>query len=264
MKTRSMRRVLALAAGLGLACGGARGAAPEQAFSLDPATNTAVVPVTRLEKDSYDWWQRHEAELAEGRKLDPEIVLIGDSITHFWAGPPQGNHANGPAAWKATFGERRVLNLGFGWDRTQNVLWRLDHGEFDGLHPKTVVLHIGTNNFTPTPHARANTPQEVYEGILAIIERVRAQSPQSRIVVMGVMPRYEKPDNPGRARIAALNALLEKGLAGKEGITYLDIGAQLLQPDGTLSREIMGDFTHPTDKGYAIWGRALLAAGVAR
>ena len=87
------------------------------------------------------------------------------------------------------FGATQTLNLGFGWDRTQNVLWRLAHGEFEGLHPKTVVINIGTNNLTGTANARANTPAEVVQGILAIHEQVRAQSPQSRIIVMGVFPR---------------------------------------------------------------------------
>ncbi|MGA2616040.1 MAG: hypothetical protein ABSF26_00440 [Thermoguttaceae bacterium] len=69
--------------------------------------------------------------------------MIGDSITHFWAGVPQGPGQNGPQSWKALFSGRRVLNLGFGWDRTQNVLWRLEHAEFDGLHPRCVVAVKG-------------------------------------------------------------------------------------------------------------------------
>ena len=70
-----------------------------------------------------------------------------------------------------------MLNLGFGWDRTQNVLWRLDHGELDGLHPRIVVIHIGTNNTSQTEHARQNTPAEIVEGIAAICGRVRAKTP---------------------------------------------------------------------------------------
>src|SRR5690606_29118034 len=105
-------------------------------------SNTAIVPVPKLEEDSYNWWDRHAEVLRIKDTIDPEIVLIGNSITHFWGGLPQIRSKdgklrkpNGPKAWDALFHDRRVLNLGFGWDRTQNVLWRLDRGELDGIHP---------------------------------------------------------------------------------------------------------------------------------
>ena len=162
--------------------------------------NTATVPVPKLENDSYDWYARHAAVLGAKDKIDPEIVLIGDSITHFWGGEPQARQANGPKAWASVFAPYRVLNLGFGWDRTQNVLWRLDRGELDGLHPRTVIIHIGTNNTSQTAHARQNTPAEIVAGIAAICGRVHSKVPGVRIILMQVMPREEKPDHPRRAR----------------------------------------------------------------
>jgi lysophospholipase L1-like esterase len=219
-------------------------------------TNTALEPTPKLEEDAYDWWQRHRDVLDVKAQFAPEVVLIGDSITHFWGGPPASDLVNGARAWEETFRQCPVLNLGFGWDRTQNVLWRLDHGEFDGLQPRTVVLNIGTNNFTATANARANSPEEVVEAIIAICTRVRCRSAQSRIIVMGVFPRWQHPNDPGRRPIEQLNALLEKELAQSD-VTFLDIGAQLLEPDGTISPETMSDFCHPTEKGYSIWGSAL-------
>lgn len=225
-------------------------------------TNSALVPVTWLERDSYNWEERHAQVLETQKTLDPEIVLIGDSITHFWAGPPISRQQNGPKAWAETFGNHRVMNMGFGWDRTQNVLWRLDHGEMDGTHPKTIVLNIGSNNFTQTRNARENTPAEVAEAIAAILDRIHQKSPESRIIVMGVLPRGFEAVGHYRTRITALNELLAKQLAGKPWISFLDISAQLVTADGTISRDIMFDATHPTEAGYAIWGKALLAAGV--
>ncbi len=181
-------------------------------------TNNAIVPVTWLERDSYNWDERHQQVLEVQKTLDPEIVLIGDSITHFWAGPPISNQQHGPKAWADTFGDHRVLNLGFGWDRTQNVPWRLDHGEMDGTHPKKVVINIGTNNFSRTRHARDNTPAEVAEAIEEIIERVQKKSPASQIIVMGVFPRGFDAENPYRAKITALNALLARQLAGRRSL----------------------------------------------
>jgi len=226
------------------------------ATAADAPENNAVVPVPKLENDCYDWWARHQEVLRIKDRLNPEIVLIGDSITHFWGGEPEGPVKNGPKAWDDVFGRRKVLNLGFGWDRTQNVLWRLDNGEFDGLKPTYVVLNIGTNNFSGTRNARANTPDEVAEGIRAICDRIGAKSPRTRIVLMGVFPRGASPQDGYRPKIAALNDRLA-AFAREKGLIFLDLGAKMLGPDGTLSREIMKDFVHPTEKGYALWAAAL-------
>ena len=127
-----------------------------------------------------------------------------------------------------------------------------------------MVINIGTNNLTGTANARANTPAEVVQGILAIHEQVRAQSPQSRIIVMGVFPRGFAAQTPLRAAIAEVNRLLAPALAAKDNTTFLDIGAQFLEPDGTLPKTLMSDGTHPSEEGYKIWAKALLAAGVGR
>lgn len=228
----------------------------DQPLAMAVPTNSALVPVPKLEEDSYDWYARHAEVLRIKHRLNPEVVLIGDSITHFWGGEPKAAQANGPVSWQAAFGGYRALNLGFGWDRIQNVLWRLDHGELDGLHPRVIVLHIGTNNTSDTDHARKNTPAEITEGIGAILRRLRAKTPEARIVLMRVFPREERPDHPRRHQIEGINQLLG-GFARLPGVTVLDIGPKLLQPDGTISPDIMRDFCHPTEKGYQIWGSAL-------
>lgn len=218
--------------------------------------NNALAPAPKLENDCYDWWARHKEVLKVKDAINPEIALIGDSITHFWGGDPPGPRKNGPKAWDDVFSGKRVLNLGFGWDRTQNVLWRLDNGEFDGLRPRYVILNIGTNNFSGTANARENTPAEVAEGIKAIYARLNAKSPGSKIILMGVFPRGASPKDGFRPKIAALNQLLA-AFAKEKGLAFLDLGAKMLGSDGALPREIMGDAVHPTEKGYALWAAAL-------
>jgi len=233
--------------------------------SLDTAivSNTAIVPVPKLEEDSYNWWDRHAAALRIKDSIDPGIVLIGNSITHFWGGEPQLKYAdgkprdpNGPKSWDALFGKHRVLNLGFGWDRTQNVLWRLDHGELDGLHPRIVVIDIGTNNTSQTPHARMNTAAEIVEGISAVCLRVRSKIPGAEIVLMAVFPREEKASHPRRILINEINRLLE-AFAATHHISLVNIGPKLLAADGSYLPGMTTDFCHPTDKGYQVWADAL-------
>ena len=224
--------------------------------------NTALIPVSRLEQDLYDWFARHHAELDLQKRIRPDVVMIGDSITHFWSGPPEATVQNGPAAWQNAFKGMSVLNIGFGWDRTQNVLWRLRQGEFDGLHPRWVVIEIGTNNLTGTSQARASTPEEIAEAISVICDEVHRRSPESHMIVMGIFPRGANADDPLRAPIAQTNQLLARRLAQNPSITFLDIGKKFLAADGTLPASLMPDGTHPSEEGYRIWAEALVEAGI--
>jgi lysophospholipase L1-like esterase len=221
-------------------------------------SNSTFIPVPKLEDDCYDWYARHEAVLRIARKINPEIVLIGDSITHFWGGEPnEPARLRGPLAWQRAFGPYRTLNMGFGWDRIQNVLWRLDHGEFDGLSPRLVILNIGTNNLTGTQNARENTTDEIVEGIGEVVRRLRSFVPAVRIIQMGILPRGQLADDPFRPCIAEINRQLSQ-TAKQRNVEFLDIGPKMFSSDGSIPVEIMDDFTHPTEKGYQIWADALV------
>lgn len=235
----------------------------DKSLDTDIPANTAIIPVSKLENDSYNWFDRHAEVLRIKDSINPQIVLIGNSITHFWGGEPKLIYAdgkprkpNGPNSWAGLFGQYRVLNLGFGWDRTQNVLWRLDNGEVDGLHPQTVVINIGTNNTSQTNNARMNTAPEIVEGIRAVCLRVRSKLPGAKIILMAVFPREQSPDNPRRILINQIDGLLEQ-FAKEQHLIYVDISSGLLAADGTFLPGMMLDFTHPTDKGYQVWADAL-------
>jgi lysophospholipase L1-like esterase len=222
------------------------------------SVNTAVIPMGKLERDSYGWEERHEAVMKVKAEINPEIVLIGDSITHFWGGQPDGGKLGnrGSETWAQLFGNRPALNLGFGWDRTQNVLKRIELGELDGLKPKAIVIHIGTNNLAQTDNCRANTPMEITQGIGAIITQAQTKCPSAKILLMGIFPRGQKADDPKRAVLKEINRLLEP-MAKSHNATFLDITEKWLGADGTISKEIMPDFLHPNQKGYAVWAEAL-------
>jgi lysophospholipase L1-like esterase/predicted esterase len=221
-------------------------------------TNTAIVPMPKLEENGYDWFGRHDEILKIKATVNPDVVFIGDSITHAWGGVPAlGSTRVGEKVLQSTLGAYRILNLGFGWDRTQNVLWRLDHGELDGLHPRAVVIHIGPNNTSPTEHARQNTPAEIVGGLKEICGRIRSKIPQTKIVLMTVFPREKDPANPRRAQINEINRQLAE-FAKAAQLTLVDIGPKMLAPDGTLPAEMAADYCHPTEKGYQIWADSIL------
>ena len=235
--------------------------AVRNAKAADPTVNTAVVPVSRLEQDSYDWLFRHQRIMRERVEINPEVVFIGDSITHFWAGKASigdMRDAETLPRWKKAFGSFRTLNLGFGWDRTGNVLKRLELGELDGLSPRIVVIHIGGNNFFNTENYAANTPREVADGILKIVESVHKRVPHAQLIVLSVMPFGELPGQLHRAPIRETNEILARELKLFDYVTPIDVTSRLLTADGHYPKALAADSIHPTDEGYRIIADALV------
>ncbi|HSI10430.1 MAG TPA: GDSL-type esterase/lipase family protein [Chthoniobacter sp.] len=224
-------------------------------IKYEPITGTAARPSTLVpctqDRDwpTYDWAVRHAAVTKIAAEKKASLVFIGDSITQMYGGEPHDRSQPGKDVWEQHYGQRNAANLGFGYDFVENALWRLQHGELDGAAAKVVVIHIGTNNVS------RNTPEEIAAGILEICAEVHQRQPGAKTVLMAIFPRGPKPDAT-RAKLDAINKLIAP-LDGKNGITFLDIGAKFLEPDGTISRETMGDFLHPTAKGYEIWAREL-------
>lgn len=216
-------------------------------------TIRTTIPVPKIEDDCYDWYARHEAKVSEAAVGNHDIVLIGDSITHFWE---PGEPTHGDNTWSEFFNGRRVMNLGFGYDRTQNVLWRLEHGEFAGQTPKLVVIHIGTNNLGGTVNCPADTPEDVAKGIAAIVHKVHALSPESTILAMEVFPRGD-----GKDRFAALTVqtsqALRRELGGLDFVRLLDLAPELGRSGGGIRSDCTRDGCHLNGAGYRIWGRAL-------
>ena len=223
----------------------------DRSLDNDIPKNTAVVPVTNWELDNYNWFDRHTKVLAMKDSIHPEIILIGDSNTSLWGGEPALKSAD-----TALFGPYRVLNLGFGSDRTQNVLWRLDHGEVDALHPKLVIINIGAGNTRETQHARINTSAEIVEGIKEICGRIRSKIPAANIVVMGVFSGENDPDSSRRVLINQINKQLEDFTA-KNQLNFVDVGKKMHKNDGTILPGMMLDFDHLSEKGYAVWSDGL-------
>ena len=211
----------------------------------------SVTPDMLNESWSTEWWlPRHLKKLDEVRNLkasgkNAELVFIGDSITEGW-------EKEGKKVWAANYAQYNALALGFGGDRTENVLWRLQHGEVDGIAPKVAVLMFGTNN---TGH-RMEDPVTTSAGIKRNIDELRTRLPNTKILLLAIFPREAKADAPMRRLNEQINQIIA-GFADGKHIFFEDINKAMLEPDGTLSKDIMPDLLHPNEKGYEIWARAL-------
>lgn len=191
-----------------------------------------------------EWWERFQTLRQHPDRQDAKLVFMGDSITEGWP-----NLA--PEIWAKTFGPLSPLCLGIGGDRTQHLLWRMDHGELSGLNPRVLVLLIGINNLNG-----GDAPDACIRGVDAVLSRIHKNLPDTSILLLGLLPSGEHADDPLRARIHKVN----QGLASlrRPLVFYADPGSNFLRRDGSIDAELMPDFLHPAPRGYEVLARALL------
>lgn len=207
----------------------------------------SITPSMLNEWWSISWWlPRHEQKLEEIKaRKDAQVIFIGDSITQGW-------EKDGFNVWNHNYAKYNAVALGFGGDRTENVLWRLLHGEVDGLNPKVAVLMFGTNN---TGH-RQEKPEFTAAGIKRDIEELQKRLPNTKILLLAIFPRGEKPDDGLRLINKDINTLIAQ-FADNKKVFFLDINKAFLDENGVLPKTIMPDLLHPNEQGYEIWAKAM-------
>ena len=206
--------------------------------------NPAAIPVARGEV----WWIEQSRSYDKiAREANPvDLVFLGDSITEGWRN-------EGRAVWSQFYGKRNAVNFGIGGDRTENTLWRIQNGNFDGFssaNPKLIVLMVGTNN------SASLLPQYIAKGIEANINALRLKVPQSRILLLGIFPKGSSADNGQREALRVVNEKIAD-LADNEHVFYQDISGEFIEKDGTISERIMPDYLHLSDEGYHRWATAI-------
>ena len=172
-----------------------------------------------------------------------QLLFLGDSITFNWAKYPE--------IWNKYFGQYDPANFGDGGSYTQHLLWRLENGELEGISPKVCVLMIGVNNLY---HVK-NTPEETAAGVKKIIDTIHQKLPQTKVLLVSVLP-FNRGLKDGYAKATATNAIICKFDDGKN-TRYLSIYEKFLNPDGTVSKELLKDGVHPGPEGYQIWAETM-------
>lgn len=208
-----------------------------------PAPRTKVYPWMTLEK----WRDFHDGDLARAKEGRIDVLFLGDSITEAW-------EKNGAKVWEEHFAPLHAANFGIGGDTTQNVLWRITKGgALEGVHPRVVVLMIGTNNFG----LHGDEPEAVIGGIKAILKALHQKIPGSKVLLLEIFPRGN-PGDPLRTKVTEANRLLEAYAKEHAEVTRLRIWDEFMNEDGSLPAGIMPDKLHLSEKGYAIWAEAMV------
>lgn len=213
-------------------------------LAMQIPSHVATTPAERLGEG---WWKdRHEQCVKVTQAGGVDVAFLGDSITQGWEG-------GGKAEWDRTYAPLKSANFGFSGDRTEHVLWRLEHGELVGLKPKVVVIMIGTNN---VGHGSSN-PQQTADGVRAIVAKLQDKVPGAKILLLGIFPRGAEANDDMRVKVAAANEEF-KGVADGKRVVFLDIGYAFTRIDGSLRSMLMPDLLHLNPDGYEIWSKAML------
>jgi lysophospholipase L1-like esterase len=194
----------------------------------------------------------HEDLLRKRTEGRVDVYFEGDSIARRWGATDQPDFL---ANWRANFRGWNVGDFAWGADRTENILWRLQNGELDGLHPKVIVLLAGTNNVGGRPGGPEKVA-DVTRGVQAIVNTFRQKVPDATVILTAIFPRGSDP--AVNAEINQINANLAAWADGKT-VRFLNINDKLADKDGTLIDGMLNaqDHLHPTLKGYQVWADAL-------
>jgi lysophospholipase L1-like esterase len=233
-------------------------ASPLATVSAHAKTPLAAVPISRLETP---WWrERHAAKLAEIKRGHVDLVFLGDSITQNYetAGPPAWKDFR--PVWQRFYGDRNAVNLGFSGDATSHLLWRIEHGEIDGIAPKVAIILIGANNL-----GRLHWPtDDDVLGIDTVVAETRRRLPHTKILLLGILPS-ERTEWATRTTIEVNRTLAARyGNGAVAGVTYKDVGPVFMR-GGALDRSLYLDPLlqppepplHPTADGQARMATAI-------
>lgn len=201
------------------------------------------------------WLDTHAklVEHVQQNKGPIDYLLVGDSITQQWGSPLDKKPMN--QAWVKQFGTAKVVNIGIGGDKSQNVLWRLDHGGVEGLDPKCIVLMIGNNNMFFVPETGI---EPAAKGIKACADNLRSKFPKAPLIVVKILPAHE-PGNAFYENIKKTNAALDPlKLDTDKKIRVLDLTGDMLNADGTVKADLFTkDKIHLSEAGYTVYAGKL-------
>jgi len=245
-----LRPLVVLACALLLAAGHAQTApATAPATAQAPQAVDASAPIPK--EGNATFFKMHDAFLARGKAGPIGVLFLGDSITEGWR--------KAPHIWEHYYGKYDPANFGISGDQTQHVIWRIEHGELDGIHPKVVVLMLGTNN------TASHTAAEIAAADRKIVGMIRAKLPEAKVLLLAIFPRGPRQKkngiftDDGVTRMAVINAVnrdLAKLDDGKT-VRFLNINERFLGNFSTIPNIIMPDQLHPNAAGYQLWAEAM-------
>ncbi|MDO5580030.1 MAG: GDSL-type esterase/lipase family protein [Planctomycetia bacterium] len=200
-------------------------------------------PSTSEEDRNIERFKQQSKRMEQG---NVDLLMIGDSITHFWENA-------GKEVWKKYYDHRNAMNFGISADRTGHLLWRIHHSPMNKISPKMAVILIGTNN---VGHKKS-TPVQTVEGIKLVVSELQKLYPDMKILLLEVFPRDAKSDGYFRRKVNEINEGLRTAFVNEKNVELFRTDDLFLDKDGNLPKDLMPDYLHPSARGYEIWAKAI-------
>jgi lysophospholipase L1-like esterase len=221
--------------------------AASQSAAQVESTGPADRPSARTDQNSMT---AHAELVAKAKSGRIDVYFVGDSLTRRWGAL---DYPDFLANWKTNFFGWNAANFGWGADRIQNILWRLENGELEEVRPKVIVVLAGTNNVGTVPGGDGKVA-DITRGLRALVTLCQRKAPEATIVLMAIFPRN---DNMAVVpEIERINANLA-GFADGKKVIFLNVNDKLADKSGRLFDGMAADNLHPTLKAYQIWADAL-------
>ncbi|MFI3314376.1 MAG: SGNH/GDSL hydrolase family protein [Rikenellaceae bacterium] len=193
----------------------------------------------RREPATYEWMSRHNDIINQSKSGNKTNAFIGNSIVHQWGGVEGFSVQRADEIWSDNLSS--YLNMGCGWDRIENVLWRVEHGELDFQTFETIILKIGTNNLSVK-----HSDEQILAGLANLVEVINAKQSRAKILLAGILPRRDM-----ETRVKSLNQKIKQLTTKYNYIEYIDLSEGLLLENGKLNEQMYVDGLHPNSAGYA-------------
>lgn len=206
------------------------------ASARQPASTIATPENPKIELADWLGWHAQVLQqvATDGR---PQVAFFGDSIMGGWVG-------EGLAPWTNLLKPLGAVDYAVPGSTTQNLLWHLQNGGLTN-QPRVAVVQIGINNL-----GLGDSPQDVSQGVQAVLREFRRQSPQTKVIVLSLFPPnvpFERWDF--RLATDQTNALVEP-IARKMGARFIDLTATLTDAYGFPRADLYVDRLHLTEAGY--------------
>jgi lysophospholipase L1-like esterase len=202
-------------------------------LSAQAEQNLATAPISRA---NLPWWKlRFQDTLADARAHpNAKLVWLGDSIIQYWQRQGTQGYDNILPVWQHYYGPYQAVDCGVKGDTTASLIWRLDHGQVTGLHPRLAIILIGANNFGRVHwDAKMTIP-----GIEAVVDDTHKHLPGAHILLLGVLPSVRSAWVDEQTAIT--NAALARHYAGSTLVTFVDVGP-LFMKNGAVDQNLFVD-----------------------
>lgn len=237
---------------------------PEMQADIDAGKEGVAVHQQRMISDHYpvsvtvelprlrapqDWAQYSRYEKKNKDVKNPDVVLMGDSITEGWY-----------RMHPEFFHENNYVGRGISGQVTAQMLARF-RSDVINLHPKKVVILAGTNDIAM--NQGYVSLDHIYENIVSMAEL--AKSNGIKVLIGSILPAdhygwsWELSGERTIKSISEMNDRL-KAYAKKNRFTYVDYYSAMVDENKALKKEYQRDAVHPNLAGYEVMEKVLQSA----